>query len=369
MVSALHAGLAAWLEARGGYVSPKLDLAAPVPGSGGAERGVFATAAIRAGEQLLLLPAAAALNAGANGGGADGAPVLPAAAHLAAAHPALSNFLATSLLLMAEQARASRRGSLWKRGVLLALGVEGPWRTARRATAACASDAQMCRRRATRTPKIQRRAQAKGGASDYGPYLASLPPACGSLLYWSDAERGALAGSSLAGRGSRDVGELYSRHVAPILAGRPDLWPPASCGLDAFRHAAAMVQSRAFHLSAADGEAPAASGAAGASGAAAPPPDAAPAGAWLLPAVDMINHSAAEAARNTRLCRFGEALEVESNGRRFAFTGYFQMRAERDVPAGGQARAAPAAGRRRRCWPPPPPLLAALPADCGTVGG
>ncbi len=36
--------------------------------------------------------------------------------------------------------------------------------------------------------------------------------------------------------------------MRPVLEQRPDLWPPASCGYDAFVHAAGMVQSRAFHM-------------------------------------------------------------------------------------------------------------------------
>lgn len=36
--------------------------------------------------------------------------------------------------------------------------------------------------------------------------------------------------------------------MAPLLAKRPDVWPPASCGAATFEWACSMVQSRAFHL-------------------------------------------------------------------------------------------------------------------------
>ena len=56
-------------------------------------------------------------------------------------------------------------------------------------------------------------------------------------------------GTSLEDSGDMAT-DVYDRHVAPIVAARPDLWPPAACSREAFVRVTGLVQSRAFHLEA-----------------------------------------------------------------------------------------------------------------------
>lgn len=54
------AAFAAWLQQRGGYVHPSINLFHSTAGEH--DRGVFATADIKQGEQLLLVPCDATLH-------------------------------------------------------------------------------------------------------------------------------------------------------------------------------------------------------------------------------------------------------------------------------------------------------------------
>jgi len=66
------------------------------------QRGVVATADIKQGQQLLLVPLPATLHITS---GEDGADTSEAFAYLASAHPAMSPFLRTVLALLCEQAK------------------------------------------------------------------------------------------------------------------------------------------------------------------------------------------------------------------------------------------------------------------------
>ncbi|EIE22761.1 SET domain-containing protein [Coccomyxa subellipsoidea C-169] len=138
------------------------------------------------------------------------------------------------------------------------------------------------------------------------------------------AEWLARNGTSIADTGGAKTAHEFDSLVRPVLEQRPDLWPPASCGYDAFVHAAGMVQSRAFHMKKEnwitgeneDGEE-----------------------LYLIPGIDMINHSSRLQERNT-------ALEQSSDGVTFRRKpdlppeeyngGLFVMKAGRKVAAGEQ---------------------------------
>lgn len=55
------------------------------------------------------------------------------------------------------------------------------------------------------------------------------------------------AGTSIQHAG-RTLQQVYEKEVAPRTQGRPDVWPPGSCGFESFQAAADLVQSRAFHM-------------------------------------------------------------------------------------------------------------------------
>ncbi|KIY93172.1 hypothetical protein MNEG_14792 [Monoraphidium neglectum] len=133
---------------------------------------------------MQIAPTVQGVNAGSLGSQS------PAAAHLAAAHPTLSPFTRTVLLLMAEIAR----------------GKESPWHA----------------------------------------YVATLPKDTGCLITWPPEDRRLLAGTTIEDK-AKSPEEVYAAEIAPLLAPRPDLWPPAA-GYGLFRRAAEVVQTRAFHM-------------------------------------------------------------------------------------------------------------------------
>lgn len=184
---------------------------------------------------------------------------------------------------------------------------------------------------------------AAGAASPFAPYLATLPPNCPDcLLHWTDQEKQDLKGSSLedAGEAAADV---YGRHVAPIAAARRDLWPEAGATLDRFLAAAGLVQSRAFHLEAENWVSGVTQVSALEGGTQ----------VYLLPGIDMINHSHNAQRRNARLERVNvtaggtvvggsaaAAKDLGLEGGASAAGGeakapaYFIMRADKPIPAG-----------------------------------
>ncbi|GIL42226.1 hypothetical protein Vafri_273 [Volvox africanus] len=116
------------------------------------------------------------------------------------------------------------------------------------------------------------------------------------------------SGTSLEQSGPDPASDVYRRHVAPILAVRKDLWPGleaaeaadrgADPGLTAFLRAAGLVQSRAFHLEAENWV----SGAKEISRL-----EDGGTQVFLLPGIDMINHSHNPARRNAHLERLNLA--------------------------------------------------------------
>ncbi|KXZ55475.1 hypothetical protein GPECTOR_2g1024 [Gonium pectorale] len=239
----------------------------------------------------------------------------PAVRHLREAAPSLSPFLATTLALLSEVARGS--------GQQVASTGEG--------------------------------AGAAGG-TQWGPYLATLPDGCPDcLLNWTAEEKKELEGTALEEQGPEPAADVFRRHAAPLLAERPDLWPglqpaqqrqeaPGStgaeggedAGLAAFVRAASLVQSRAFHLEAENWVSGAKEIAQLSSGGTQ---------VFLLPGIDMINHSHNPDRRNARLERINlaqaqplldEAAAAGEGGEAATrpAEAYFVMRADKPIPAG-----------------------------------
>ncbi|GIL42224.1 hypothetical protein Vafri_273 [Volvox africanus] len=240
-----------WLLNSGGRVHPELDLFHTLPSG---DRGVVARSDISEGQLLLLLPINCAIYIPTEEEFKRHSDAFPdAVQYLREAHPGLSPFLATTLVLMSEMTR--------------------------------------------------------GSASPWASYVVTLPPSCPDcLLNWSDQEKQELAGTSLEQSGPDPASDVYRRHVAPILAVRKDLWPGleaaeaadrgADPGLTAFLRAAGLVQSRAFHLEAENWV----SGAKEISRL-----EDGGTQVFLLPGIDMINHSHNPARRNAHLERLNLA--------------------------------------------------------------
>ncbi|GLC35359.1 hypothetical protein PLESTB_000573100 [Pleodorina starrii] len=248
-----------WLRSRGGKIHPELDLFHTL-GSG--DRGVVARSDIAEGELLLLLPIDCAIYMPTEEEFNKRPDAFPAAVrYLRESHPGLSPFLATTLVLMSEVTR--------------------------------------------------------GSASPWAAYVATLPPSCPDcLLNWSDEEKQELEGTSLEQSGPDPAADVYRRHVAPIVAARSDLWPglglraeaaeggaeareeASGPGLRAFLRAAGLVQSRAFHLEAENWVSGAKEICQLEGGGTQ---------VFLLPGIDMINHSHNPARRNAHLERLNLA--------------------------------------------------------------
>lgn len=95
--------------------------------------------------------------------------------------------------------------------------------------------------------------RALGPASRWAPYIASLPPGGEYLpMFWSESERGLLAGTEAAGRGEHDAAMTeadYAENVAPLFTAYPALFPPelrARMTARDFQIAASWVSSRDF---------------------------------------------------------------------------------------------------------------------------
>ena len=115
-----------------------------------------------------------------------------------------------------------------------------------------------------------------GEASKWSPYLLSLPKAYDTLEHWTADELAELTGTCLHDELSKlrdstgdlvgPVRVLWEKSVAPLVKSSPDLWPDAS--LEAFLRACAAVRTRGFFDTAAGGGGP-----------------------YMLPAIDMLNHT------------------------------------------------------------------------------
>ncbi|KAF8059667.1 setd6 [Scenedesmus sp. PABB004] len=277
----MEAAFVAWLTERGGFVNPKLSLFS-LQGDG--DRGVTVREDVEEGEQLLLVPLSATLHLAVDDTSAPGAR-LPAtcrpelAAFLEEQRPPLSPFIATALMLLAETGSSLQDGELGSGG--------------------------------------------SGGG--FAPYFATLPEGdTHCLINWSDDERAALAGTSLDLPGAAPIGELFERDIAPRLAAAPQLFPAPLRTAAAFRRAADMVQTRAFHM-AKDNWLTGAT-------------EEATEELYLIPAVDMLNHASRPERRNARLAllRGGGAAAGGGGDGDAPRCDCFTMRAERAIPAGGQ---------------------------------
>ncbi|EFJ46170.1 hypothetical protein VOLCADRAFT_118106 [Volvox carteri f. nagariensis] len=289
-----------WLRSRGGRIHPELDLFHTLPSG---DRGVIARSDIAEGELLLLLPIDCAIYIPTDEEFKKHPNDFPdAVRYLREAHPGLSPFLATTLVLMSEMTR--------------------------------------------------------GSVSPWAAYVATLPASCPDcLLNWTEEEKLELKGTSLEQSGPDPAVDVYRRHVAPILACRTDLWPglaakepPAAeatgatldAGLAAFARAAGLVQSRAFHLEAENWVSGAKEIAHLENGGTQ---------VFLLPGIDMINHSHNPDRRNAHLERLNVAQAAaakllerepgEEDAREGAkgvgvrgVEAFFVMRADKPIKAG-----------------------------------
>ena len=180
--------------------------------------------------------------------------------------------------------------------------------------------------------------------SSWAPYLRMLPCEYDTLEHWTADELETLRGTSVHDElsGLRDVSGslvgaaeiLWKKEIRPLVEAHPALWPDASLG--AFLRACAAVRTRGFF------DAAATSGAAG---------------PYMLPAIDMLNHSRAgqatslvvERTKGSAASRSGagvsdndvssghSAPSSESSGgitRGGNSPLVFSMRAERDLAAG-----------------------------------
>eukprot|EP00873_Tetraselmis_striata_P003043 jgi/Tetstr1/423307/TSEL_014005.t1 len=267
----VEAALRGWVQAAGGYVSPAVSLMAE---QGGGERGVRAVSAIRAGQQLCVIPQRLCIFMPPPGsdpcttGASSFIPdtegdLIAAGSYLRAAATGLNPFLATTLLLMHEAG--------------------------------------------------------KGASAPRQPYLATLPEEVGNLASWSAAERRALAGTSIAAADVALQG-IFEEDVSPLLAGGGDLWPPTQRTFEAFRHAYGLVQSRGFRMQQENwvtGEVSQGDE------------------LYLLCAIDMLNHSSRPERINTELAKIDDTMSIDlPSGERAEFTGFFGVTAARDIREG-----------------------------------
>lgn len=155
------------------------------------------------------------------------------------------------------------------------------------------------------------------------PYLASLPPTCtNSLLHWTADEKEWLKGTSIDLSEQHD--EVFTRDVLPILSSCPQpFWPASFKTRESFMSAASLVQSRAFSMkkinfitgqevisNEGSGQEP----------------------LFMIPAVDMVNHSTHHEKRNTSLQRMPWRInDATHNG-----VDCFVMQADTDIASGDE---------------------------------
>ena len=109
------------------------------------------------------------------------------------------------------------------------------------------------------------RETARGPQSCFDAYIQTLPTEPPpSLITWSIDERKLLRGSCAGGFVhclTRHAGtslernvdrqlleEAFDNQLLPLMKRHPDLWPSEICGIDRMISAAAMIQSRVFHM-------------------------------------------------------------------------------------------------------------------------
>uniref|UniRef100_A0A061RLX0 [ribulose-bisphosphate carboxylase]-lysine N-methyltransferase n=1 Tax=Tetraselmis sp. GSL018 TaxID=582737 RepID=A0A061RLX0_9CHLO len=161
--------------------------------------------------------------------------------------------------------------------------------------------------------------QSKGESSRYWAYLSALPRELDCTIFWTPEELEFLTGTSIAGADDA-VKEAFQQKVKPLLSERADLWAPKFQTYNAFRLAYSLVQSRGFRMrkenwltgEALEGD-----------------------HLYMLPAIDMLNHSAREGLRNAELSKVDEPMSAElGDGRVASFAGFFAVRASRRIEEG-----------------------------------
>ena len=93
--------------------------------------------------------------------------------------------------------------------------------------------------------------RARGAESPLAAHLAALPECYDATVFWSDAELEELRGSPLHAQTealrAQTAADFQELHTA-LLSQQPELFPPAQCGLEAYRWALATLWSRAMDL-------------------------------------------------------------------------------------------------------------------------
>lgn len=173
---------------------------------------------------------------------------------------------------------------------------------------------------------------ALGEASGCAAYVRALPAEVDSPLLWSDEERALVAAHTSVGLALDAVvgaeRAIFERTIAKVLrAGSSEaLFPGVDVeggGFEAWARAAAAVSSRAFNMDRAGGDDGDGDDGDGNGGASIAP--------YLIPGVDMLNHSPHPARRCTRL-RYSREGVAGIEG------GAFFLCADRDVTAGEEVR-------------------------------
>jgi len=163
---------------------------------------------------------------------------------------------------------------------------------------------------------------AKGEASPFATYIKSLPEEVDCLLAWDDRDKEELKGTSIEDpTGGASTQGTFDKEVAPKMQERPDLWPAPFNSFAQFCRAAGLVQSRAFHMveenwvlnTRQEGT-----------------------DLYLIPAIDMINHASNPAHRNSSLLKLNSAKTVQLGDGEASFSGFFLMKADRDIRSGEQ---------------------------------
>ncbi|GAX73425.1 hypothetical protein CEUSTIGMA_g877.t1 [Chlamydomonas eustigma] len=163
----------------------------------------------------------------------------------------------------------------------------------------------------------------RGDASAFSPYLTQLPEEdCNCLLSWTGAERAHLKGTTIDCSEEEPPLRIFKREVVPRISARPDLWPQSHATLKMFLRVVGLVQSRAFHLEAENWI----------TGTKKEGAD-----LFMLPGIDMINHSTDPSLRCTTLQKIDTPTSiVVDDGTEITFDSFFAMKAERPIKKGQQ---------------------------------
>mmetsp|Transcript_18615 Transcript_18615/g.40312 ORF Transcript_18615/g.40312 Transcript_18615/m.40312 type:complete len:585 (-) Transcript_18615:56-1810(-) len=258
--NAWHDELVQWIRRNGGEIHPNLTLDAVNDTS----RGIKASQGIEKGELLIRLPGNLAL---------DGSSLpLTFIVESAAASSGDDNNKSSDTKQIAER----RTASAWLRCLTSLL-------------------TQCSRHRGDRTNNVLK----EQSEIDFGPYLDSLPDSYDTLLdasSWPDEDVSTLLGGTALGmmveeeRRNHTLKERCNLSVKPYLK-HVGLWAEdcddeekESSRFNEFQRACACVSTRGFHLQQKDGETAAEESAQG-------PADGNYSGPYLLPYIDLLNHS------------------------------------------------------------------------------